>query len=389
MKKNLICIILLLLAVLAAAEAVSAQTYSPEEIKSTLSKAILREPFVNVSKAQYYRFAKSIWYYDNLALSYFPSEIIGGLKWEYIDNPGYLWFFNAVELPQPKDWALVMREDTGKVYKQMIYLDEPYEKDVFQGLDFPRVTNLSDFYLYTDLFITDEYPENTGSAYVYFSNSMQVGNRTSYGILIDPRDGIYRAYNNYDSFSTIQNKSAYSGTYLLGSEKHSLDLIEKLDPSLYEGKTGCIGSELFPAEDMDGKFAADLDALKTAAAKDGSSEDPAVYRIELVRLDGLTAIYINGVFVYEFKDNIETDGLTFKSARNEDDRVFRGIDLTTIEDELRVDEYTIRRFDDETWTIYDPASIVNKVSWTIGPRLYAGGETVTMAAGDVIIYGKQ
>ncbi len=386
MKKNLIIVILVFLAVFTAAETVWAQSVSKEEIKMTFTKALLREQFANVSKVQYYRFAKSIWYFDNLALSYFPSEVIGGLKWEYIDNPAFLWFFNPVELPQPKDWALVMREDNGRVYKQMIYLDEPYKQDVFQGLDFPRVTYLSDFYFYTDLFITDEYPENTGSAYVYFSNSMLVGNRTSYGILIDPRDGVYRATNNYDSFSTVQNRSAYSGTYLLGSEKHSLELIKKFDSSLYEGKNGCIGSELFPAEDLDGKFAADLNSLKESAAKDGSTADPAVYRIELVRLNGETAIYINGVFVYEFEDKIETDGLTFKSARK-DNLMFHDIDLTTVTDEVTVGEYTIRSFDDETWTIYDPVSIVKKVSWTIGPRLYAGGETVTTAAGNVIIYG--
>ncbi len=361
------------------------------EIGEIFTKAVYREQFQTPSKAQYARFAKDIWYFDNLGLSYFPSEYVSSLEWEHIDNPYYNWYFHELSHLDRKDWGLVMRENTGKVFKQMIYLDEPSEKDVFHGLDFPKVTYLEDFYFYTDLFITDSYPEGTGSVYVYFSNSMLVGNRTSYGILIDPRDGIYRAVNNYDSFSTVENKSAYSNLYLLGSEKHYLDLIERLDPSLYEGKTGSIGNDLFPAENIDRKFAEKLDAVKQTAAKDGTSDDPAVYRMELIRLNGRTNLYINGVFVTDFEDDIRTDGLSFVSVRNGDDPIFRisdqEIDLTTVTDILEIEDFVIRRFDEETWTIFNPKNVTEMVSWTIGPRLYAGGEMMTAAAGNVIIYG--
>lgn len=388
MKKNLLLFALILLLTAVTIGTVSAQTLSKEEIAATFPKAILREQFVNKTNPQYYRFAKNIWYFDNLVLSYFPSEIINGFDWEYIENPGYFWYFHPRQKPVQDDWALLAREDTGKVYKQMIYLDEPIEKDVIHGLDFPKVTYLSDFYLYTDLIIIDNYPENTGSAYVYFSNSPLYGNRTSYGILIDPRDGIYKATNSYDTFTNVTNNSAYSGLFLLGSETHDLELIEKLDPTKYEGKNGSIGNEIYPVEDLDGKFNADLDAIKQGMEKDGLNAEPSVYRIELIRLDGKTALYINGVFVYEFQDNIITDGLTYYSSRSDVPPVYMGVNLEEITGTVTFDKFTIEKVDDETWTVSVPDSITDMVSWTIGPRLYAGGETVTMASGNFYIYGK-
>ena len=389
MKKKLVLLLMIMLLSVLSIGSADAQNLSKEEIASTFPKAVLREQFVTKTNPQYYRFPKSIWYFDNHALSYFPSELVTGLEWEYIDNPGYSWFFNETRKPEQKDWALLVREDTGKVYKQMIYMDEAYTKDVIEGLDFPRVTYQSDFYLYTDLFILDEYPETTGSAYVYFSNSMLYGNRPSQGILIDPRDGIYRATNSYDSFSNIQNKSSYSGLYLIGTEKHELELIEKLDPSMYEGKTGCIGSEIFPTEDLDGKFAADLDALKQSAVKDGLNENPAVYRIELVRVDGITDIYINGVFVTSLEDKIIYDGMTYYSSKDEGGATYKGIDLTQVIGTIEFEKFSVINIDNETWAVFVPETVSDLVSWTIGPRVYPGGETVTMAAGNFYIYGRK
>lgn len=391
MKKNFIIFLFVLIFIAAAAEIVSAQTFSKEDIAETFTIAVLREQFFAPRAfPDYFRFAKSIWYFDNLGLSYFPTEQINCLKWEYLENPRYAWYFNCLQPMEEKDWALLGRENTGKVFKQTIYLDEPYNRNVFHGLNFPDVTHLDDFYLYTDLFVTDSYPEDTGSCYVYFSNSTLVGNRTSYGILIDPRDGIYKATNNYDTFSTVQNKAAYSGLFLLGSEVHRLELIEKLEPSLYEGKTGSIGNDIFINDDMDGRFSADLESLRESAKKEGQSEDIKAYRIELVRIHGITAVYINGVFATEFEDQIMTDGLNFYSARLDDELTVtindQEIDLKDVTDSLIIDEYVIRRFDEETWTIFDPEKVTGKVSWTIGPRLYTGGRTVTVAAGNINIY---
>ena len=387
MKKKLIVLLTLILTAVIA-NTVSAQSLNVEEISAIFPKAVLREQFVNKTTPQYYRFVKSIWYYDNIALSYFPSELVTGIEWEYITNPGYNWFFNETRKPEQKDWALLVREGTGKYQKQMIYIDEPFSQDVIHGMDFPRVTYQSDFYLYTDLFILDNYPEDTGSAYVYFSSSPLYGNRPSTGILIDPRDGIYKATNSYDSFQNINNTSGYSGLYLIGSEKHDLELIEKFDTSLYEGKTGCIGNEIFPTEDLDGKFMADLEAVQQSAVKEGLTENPSVYRVELVRVHGVTAIYINGVFVTELNDDIYYDGMTYYSARNEGGAKYMGIDLTEIAGIVYLDNATITRIDNETWSVYVPSTVSDMVSWTIGPRLYPGGETVTMAAGNFYIYGR-
>lgn len=388
MKKKLLLFLMTFLLASVMIGTAAAQSMSKEQIASTYTKAVLREQFVNKTNPQYYRFAKRIWYFDNLALSYFPSEIISGLNWEYIDNPGYSWYFHSLAAPVQDDWALLCREGTGKVNKQMIYIDEPIEKDVIHGIDFPRVTYQSDFYLYTDLFILDNYPEGTGSAYVYFSNSPLYGNRTSYGIMIDPRDGIYKATNNYDTFQNVTNTSAFSGLFLLGTEKHELELLHKFDPSLYEGKTGSIGNDIFSIEDLDGKFNADLESIKQNAVKEGYSDDPSVYRIELVRLGGTTHIYINGVFVYEFKDNLITDGLTYYTSKSDVPPVYNGIKLEEIKGTVGFDKFTLKQIDDQTWTVYVPESVTDMVSWTIGPRLYAGGETVTMAAGNFYIYSK-
>ena len=388
MKKKFLVFILILVICAISAGVVSAQTLSPEQIGETFNKAILREQFANKTIPQYYRFVKSIWYFDNLGLSYFPSELVTGLEWEYIRNPGYRWYFHPVSSPEQEDWGLLVREGTGKVYRQMIYLDEPFGQDVIHGLDFPKATYLSDFYLYTDLFILDNYPEGTGSAYVYFSNSMLMGNRESNGILIDPRDGIYRAVNNYDAFSNVGKSSRYSGYYLLGTETHSLELIEKFDPSLYEGKTGCIGNDIFTAEDLDGKFAADLESVQQSALKDGLNENPSVYRIELVRISGVTAVYINGVFVTEFEDGIITDGLTYYTDEENNRPTYMGIDLTKIDGTVNYDKFTLSRVEDGLWVVNVPDSITDMVSWTVGPRLYGDGETVTMASGNFYLYGK-
>ena len=39
--------------------------------------------------------------------------------------------------------------------------------------------------------------------------------------------------------------------------------------------------------------------------------------------------------------------------------------------------------------LYNPDTINNLVSWTLGPILYSGGQTVTMASGNLIIYGRK
>ena len=392
MKKKFLIFILILMIGAISAGVVSAQTLSPEQIGETFNKAILREQFINKTNMQYYRFAKNIWYYDNLNLSYFPSETVTETYYENPDN-FKMNFKDSVYHPMTeKDWALLGREMTGKAAKQIIYLTEPAEYDVIHGLDFPRVTYQENFYLYTDLFILDSYPENSGSCYVYFSNSIIAGNRDSYGILIDPRSGIYKMSQNYD-YANIMNNSKHSGYYLsgYGLETHGMQLLQELDPAQYEGKYDSIGNDIFPNENIDTRFNEDFEALKQSAIKDGMTENISAYRIEIIRLNGETSVYINGTFVAEFEDEIITDGTSYVSNRNGDKQyiTIRGarVDILSINGTDLLEDVKITRIDDDTWSVYDPSTVNKLVSWTIGPRLYKGGETVTMAAGNLIILG--
>ena len=393
MKKLIILLLLVFVITITSISVTSAQTLSGEEIPQTFNKAILREQFFNKTNVQYYRFPKNIWYYDSLALSYFPSELVSTLYWEDPNNFGK--GVNSITQRDlgPDDWALLGREMTGKAAKQMIYLDKPSSYEIIHGLDFPTVSYQDDFYLYTDLFLLDNYPENTGSCYIYFSNSILAGNRDSYGILIDPRAGIYKASNNYDTLNAISNRQRHYGYYAIGGEQHGLELIQELEPALYEGLTGSIGNDLFPIDNIDTKFNEDYEALKQNASKDGFTDDISVYRIELVRLNGITAVYINGIFTAEFEDEMVTDGLSYISNRNGKAQyiTIRGkyVDLKTISGTMNIDDVRIKRLDEDTWSVYNPDTVNKLVSWTMGPILYTGGETVTMASGNLIIYGKK
>ena len=74
------------------------------------------------------------------------------------------------------------------------------------------------------------------------------------------------------------------------------------------------------------------------------SPEVKAYRVEIVRENGISTIYINGREVYFAEDNLKT---------------------LNAEGDL----------------------VPERVSWTYGPVLYPGGLTVTCSLGDLMIYG--
>jgi len=305
----------------------------------------IKDQFSQKMTNKYYRFPAEIWYFDPLGLSYFPYETMD------TDN-----------------WALLGRCKDGKTFKQMIYSDQPAKRKIIHGSELGQGAGyLRDFYLYADLFVSDNYPENTGSCFFYYSDSMLIGYDTSYGVFIDPQDGIYKAINDYK----IGPRDSFRDFYLIGHERHNLELMYRFDEVekiVRLSKTGkgvsqtkgpikrvefgksevsdlefkSIGNNLFPAVDIDNQFYSDWESMQTDPTIHSDSS-VKVYRVEIIRLSGNVDIYINGILVKSFEDKI----------------------LTTKEG----------------------ITIPDKVSWSYGPILSKGGLTVTCSIGNFVVYG--
>ncbi len=326
MKKSAVILFAVLLAVLSV---LSAYAQDPEESLSLAERypeLKVKNPFDRNGPIKYYRFPTDTLFFEPLDLSYFPHET---------------WSKN--------DWALLGRWGNGTTYNQIIYSEKPATKQLIHGTDVTQNYGfLRDFYLYADLFVIDNYPENSGSCYIYYSDSLLTGYYESKGILIDPEAGIYSATNNYGGARI----KMYSPSMI----HHDLELIMELDPKEYElsaedlSGTSIGGTEFIPeklntvlAEDMDAAFAGHLESLASAYRMDA---DPTVraYRIEVVRSGGVSDIYINGKQVFSMDDGIKT-------------------------------------------TLEDETVIPDKVSWSFGPILNPEGLSVTCSIGDLYIYG--
>lgn len=263
---------------------------------------------------QYYRFPTWVPFFDPIDLQYFPHE-----TWNY------------------SDWSLLGRWEDTWTYHQLLMMQKPATAWTFHGTAIGKEYGFyDDFYLYATLFLTDNYPENTGSCYVYYSNSLlttSAGN--SRGILIDPRSGIYEVLNNYGLKYHMTNK------------KHTLNMIQRLDPDDFKLNEDDIPGSSYAAADfiydiMDDHFISDWNSVRSAYHIPESSVD--AYRIELIRRGTTLTVYINGKLAAEIDDGI-------------------------------------------TKTDTDGNIVPDKVSWSFGPMLYKEGVTVDCAIGDLYIYG--
>lgn len=278
----------------------------------------IRDKYSQIVNPSYYRFSTDTLFFEPIDLSYFPHE-----KWE------------------KKQWGLVGRWMDGTAYEQIIYLDRPAERKIMHGTATGSSRGyLRDFYLYATLFLSDNYPQDTGSCYIYYSDSLMIGFKESKGIMIDPLTGIYEATNSYGG--------SRHATYTPNTIKHSLELIHEIDPSEFEitpddAENSSLGADSFVQEKLNEQFARDWETLNNSFRMKNAAPVKA-FRIEVIRQNGVDDIYINGKNVVSISDPIRT--------MNADEEI-----------------------------------IPEKVSWSYGPILNEGGLTVTCGVGDLYIYG--
>lgn len=314
MRKKVLLLAVLCLWLLAVLPALAQEETAEPTLDQRFPTLRVKDQFNQTVNIKYYRFPQDTWFYEPLDLSYFPHE-----KWE------------------KDEWSLLGRWKDGRTYNQMIYLDAPESEIVFHGTDIGQGYGyFADFYMYADLFVLDNYPQNTGSCYLYYSNSMMTGFDTGTGIMIDPQSGIYRATNSYggDMFKIYDQ-------YFIS---HEISQIIELNPADYafsaaDLEATSIGASAYPAADLNAQFTADYEFV-SSQYRNPNASPMSVYRIEVVRDNGHSDVYINGFHAASFDDRIMRDGTP------------------------------------------------DNVSVSYGPMLWEGGLTVTCAIGDLYVYAK-
>lgn len=316
MKKILLTLLLLLLcAVLPARAQESDIPVSPAEAFTDIR---VRNPFSLTEQAKYYRFPNDTFFFEPIDLEVFPVQ----------------------ESWNKKNWALLGRLGNGHTYNQLIFTEVPAAKQMIHGTDVTEMYGfLNDFYLYAELFAFDNYPENTGSCYIYYSNSLLTGYYESKGILIDPRTGIYSITNSYGG-----ERIKIYNPYLI---KHTIEQIEEHTPDEYpfdpeDPAASSVGAASRPLENLDASFTGTLEYLNSESRMQ-ASPDVKAWRVEVIRRNGISDIYINGKQV------------------------------TSIEDPIRTEAE-------------DGSLVPDRVSWSYGPILEPGGLTVTCGISKLLIY---
>ena len=312
MKKNRLILLLLftLFILFRGMPVISAQDSSDtENLFEKFPRLFVRESF-GYSYREYYRFPTLVPFFDPLDLKYFPHE-----TWNQ------------------QNWSLLERWQDTWNYHQLIMLNEPAPMWIFHGTDVGRAFGfLDDFYLYGTFFVADNYPEGSGSCYVYYSDSLLKGFASSNGILVDPRSGVYTVENTYGSYYSLTNKN------------HVINIRSAIDPDDFPISENDIAASSYGAHDFDHKlmdrnFECDWEAIRAEPHMRQSKLH--AYRLELIRENGLLRVYINGKQAAELEDGIKA------------------------------------------------GEKPGMVSWSFGPMLYNDGETVTCAVGDFYIYGRE
>lgn len=313
--KKFIWLFLVMLMLSAGFSAVCARsTESDDEdilAKFPISKYTYR--FLQYGKHQYYRFPLEIPSFDPLDLKYFPHE-----TWNQ------------------EHWGLLVRYEDSYTLQQQMVLRDPVETWTFQGNSIGHEFGfLDDFYLYATLFVSDSSPDDAGSCYVYYSDSLVKGLSTSTGIMVDPESGIFHVENTYNL------------PYALTNKNHDISMLYAFSGSDFPIDENDIASSSYGASDfrydlMDYQFRQDWESVKKIHHIPGSTV--RAYRVELIREGTDLRVYINGKLAARLDDGITSMG--------------------------------------ENGNTYP-----SKVSWSYGPLLHDGGETVTCSIGALYIYG--
>ena len=317
MKNNLLLSFFVLL-IICSFHNVFAQETEDLPLNRRFPLTKISDPMNQYAPAAYYRFSPDVLFFDQIDLSYFPHE---------------LW---------TKDqWTLLGRWSDGNTYSQMIYSDTPAAKKMMHGTDVGESRGfLRDFYLYATLFIYDNYPADTGSCYIYYSDSLLIGYKESKGILIDPESGVYQAVNSYGG-----NRHA---TYSQNTIKHELELLQEINPEDLTINPDDIGSSSIGELDyqylnLDSQFLRDYQSI-TDKYRMAASKMVKAYRVEVIRQNGISNIYINGKLIFNSRDAITTSNDAGQP-------------------------------------------VPDRVSWSYGPILNEEGLTVTCSIGDLYIFG--
>ena len=281
MKHNLKLVLILLSVFVFFASVLAVFAQDAVEKEESIIKQFPRPKytyrFPQTTKREYFRFPYKVPFFDPLDLKYFPHE-----SWNQTD------------------WGLLTRYEDGNTFKQLIMLREPAETWVFHGNSIgPEYGYLDDFYLYATLFISDSYPDDAGSCYVYYSDSLYKGFGLSTGILIDPEEGIFQVNNSYDYTYNLTNKNHELNILTeLHGEDFPIDEINLWDSSYY--------AKDFIYDLMDLQFLRDWKSVQDGFHIPGSTV--RAYRIELVREGTTLRVYINGKLADTLDDGIvDTD----------------------------------------------------------------------------------
>lgn len=282
-------------------------------IPQEFPRLILSNHFDSNEGDFFYRFPKLDPMFDPLELSFFPG------------NNSY-----------DSGWSLLERKTIPGLYNQMVMLDRSASETVMHGTAVEKQYGLSDdFYLYMTLFVSNIYPSDKGSCYVYFSDSLMKNVQTTHGILFDPGSGVYRTKN---------HPGAYYGT---SHRVYDMTLLKVLSPQDHQPLSDTVRTSYAASYydvQSDEHFAADWNQMKSLYAKQGNSDIKA-YRIEIIRRSGISDIFVNGKRIVRMADFITSTDPSGKEA-------------------------------------------ANSVSWSYGPILYKDGISVSCAIGDFYIYGR-
>lgn len=259
------------------------QATIPEKTGIRFIDSFFKQLYSTVEKSHFYRFPvdrAGKEFYDPFELGLFPHESLGISKSAY--RP-----FNFY--PDNK-WGLYEMQVTGGTLKQMLLLDTPADQTTWYGTTPGEISMLSDFYVYIDFILEDQYPADTAGCFISYSNRKSNGIKNHTDIVITPGKDILK-------FVTKTDKKK--------STTESFPISEKAGTLCNDEACPCSGNQIMKEGSLDIRFLKDAALRKTFYEKEGIPYTPQYARVEILRFGGISSIYINGELIKSFSDDIE------------------------------------------------------------------------------------